>query len=250
MSKDHRDNFSVTTVRKVAERAAFFCSNPGCHRITIGPDQGAPHLSLKIGEAAHICAASSGGSRYVMSQTPSERKSINNAIWLCASCATLIDKNGGDGYRETELRKWKRDHEALMKECLEGEKRVILQFLDHSSDEDLARRVVHLIEDRGAFFESFQNENGEYVLDSLKELRTSLTALRGEIFPESPLAVIVPSIIQACRHYMNTTSVNPSVKELEYSLGAVRKVVGINVSELQRHYKIQISRELSSIVPN
>lgn len=249
MRQSNRDNFTATTVRKVAERAAFICSNPNCTRITIGPDQSASHLSIKTGEAAHICAASPNGPRYDMSQTPVARKSIGNAIWLCAACATLIDKNGGNGYHEAELRKWKRDHELLMKECLEGGKRLIFKFLQQRDDEKVARKVIHLVEDRGALFESFQQEDGVRVAGSLKELRNSLTALRVEIDPESPLSVIVPSIIQACRHYMNTTSENPDLKELEYSLGAVRKVVGINVGDIQKHYQIQISRELSSIVP-
>lgn len=52
-----RGDFKVAVVRKVAESAAYICSNPYCRRITIGPDQAVSNLSIKTGEAAHICAA-------------------------------------------------------------------------------------------------------------------------------------------------------------------------------------------------
>lgn len=249
MPKTTRHNFPSGVVSKVAERAAYICSNPSCHRLTIGPDQSASMHSIKTGEAAHICAASSGGPRYDMSQSEAERKSINNAIWLCGACADLIDKNGGGSYPAEHLRKWKRDHESLMKECLEGGKRLMIQFLPHRPDDELARRVVHLLEDKGALYHPYAQENPRRVLDSLKELRVSLTAIRSEIAPESPLSVIVESIVRACRHYMNSTPDWPGIDELNFSLGAVRKVVGINVGDLLKHYQVSVSRELHSIIP-
>jgi hypothetical protein len=32
----------------------------------------------------------------------------------------MIDKNGGLDYPADYLKKWKKDHEALIKQCLEG----------------------------------------------------------------------------------------------------------------------------------
>lgn len=249
MPKTKRHKFPSGVISKVAERAVYICSNPSCNRVTIGPDQAASHLSIKTGEAAHICAASPGGPRYDMSQSEAERKGISNAIWLCGACADLIDKNDGKGYPVEHLRKWKRDHESLMKECLEGGKRLVFQFLQHCPDEKLALRVVHLLEDKGALYQPYAQEDPTRVLDSLKELRVSLTAIRSEIAPESPLSVIVESIVRACRHYMNSTSDCPGIDELNFSLGAVRKVVGINVGDLIKHYKIPVSDELQSTIP-
>lgn len=249
MPKTKRHNFSLGVVNRIAERAAYICSNPSCHRVTIGPDKSASHLSIKTGEAAHICAASTGGPRYDMSQSEAERKSINNAIWLCGACADLIDKNGGTSYPPEHLRKWKRDHESLMKECLEGGKRMVLQFLSHRPDENIARRVVHFLEDKGSLYQPYDQENPKHVLDSLKEIRLSLTTIRSEIAPESPLSVIVESIVRACRHYMNSTPDSPRIDELNFSLGAVRKVIGINIGDLLKHYQIPVNHELRSIIP-
>lgn len=244
-----RHSFPPNVISKVAERAAYLCSNPECHRVTIGPDSAAAHKSIKTGEAAHICAASPGGPRYDMSQLESERRGIGNAIWLCAACADLIDKNSGHSYPVEHLRKWKRDHEILMKECVEGGKRIVLQFLPHRPDEGIALQLIHILEDKGALYQPYDQEDPKRVAESLKELRTTLTALRAQVAPDSPLDVILESIARACRHYMNTTPDHPDMKELSFSLGAVRKVIGLNVGELLKHYKLQASPQLKSIVP-
>jgi hypothetical protein len=64
-----------------------------------------------IGKAAHIHAAAPGGKRYLASMSPTERKHISNAIWMCATHADLID---GDevAFPADTLRKMKREHEA------------------------------------------------------------------------------------------------------------------------------------------
>jgi hypothetical protein len=71
-----------------------------------------------IGKAAHICGASPGpGSRrYDASMTPEERKSIDNAIWLCADHADLVDDDEVL-YTVEKLRAMKREHEAA---CAQG----------------------------------------------------------------------------------------------------------------------------------
>ncbi len=249
MAKSKRQDFPAPVARKVAERAGYICSNPSCHRVTIGPDQAVASSSIKTGEAAHMCAASPGGPRYDMSQKESERRGIGNAIWLCSTCATLIDKNGGASYPADHLRKWKRDHEALMKECLEGGKRLIFQFLPHRPDNAMASKLIHILEDKGALYQPYMQENPVWVLRSLEDLRRKLTDIRSEIDSQSPLSVIVDSMIRACRHYMNTTSEFPDIDELNFSLGAVRKVIGINVGDLRQHYHLPLSHELLSIVP-
>jgi hypothetical protein len=48
---------------------------------------------------------------------------------------------------------------------------------------------------------------------------------------------------------MNTTPDHPDIKELNFSLGEVRKVVGLNVGELLKHYELKASPQLKSIVP-
>jgi hypothetical protein len=106
-----RDDFDEKTKEILARRAGFRCSNPKCRKLTTGP-QANPARTINIGVAAHVAAASPGGKRYDPNQTPEERKSISNGIWLCQSCAKLIDS---DDVRYTVdlLQEWKSQSEAM-----------------------------------------------------------------------------------------------------------------------------------------
>lgn len=71
---------------------------------TTGPNSD-PNKSLSIGKAAHITAASEGGPRYDRNLTSAQRKHISNGIWLCSSCADIIDLDE-DTYPTTLLKDW------------------------------------------------------------------------------------------------------------------------------------------------
>jgi hypothetical protein len=106
-----RDDFSSQTKQFAALRAGYMCSFTGCSQLTTGPSDESPSAVAGIGEAAHICAASSGGRRYDPSMSSKERSHINNAIWLCATHARLIDRDEVT-YTAEALQKMKRAHEA------------------------------------------------------------------------------------------------------------------------------------------
>jgi hypothetical protein len=100
-----RDNFPSKVINTVSRRAGFHCSNPECRKLTVGSNTNKEKSTL-IGVAAHITAASPGGPRYESSVTPEERSGLENAIWLCANCSTLVDKDP-TRYTVAALRKWK-----------------------------------------------------------------------------------------------------------------------------------------------
>jgi len=87
-----RDNFTASTKKALANRVSHKCSNPMCRRDTSGPHHD-PNRSISIGVAAHITAASVGGPRFDSSLNPKIRSSVDNGIWLCQSCAKLIDSD-------------------------------------------------------------------------------------------------------------------------------------------------------------
>lgn len=103
MSK--RDDFSSKTKEIMAKRVGYRCSNPNCRILTIGPKQ-EPDQTISIGVAAHIKAASPGGARFDVNQTVSQRKSIDNGIWLCESHAKMIDTDV-NRFTVDILKKWK-----------------------------------------------------------------------------------------------------------------------------------------------
>lgn len=87
-----RVEFFEVVKRTLAQRVNNRCSNPTCGAPTSGP-QVDPQKSLNVGVAAHVTAASPGGPRYNPGLTEEQRGSANNGIWLCQTCAKLIDND-------------------------------------------------------------------------------------------------------------------------------------------------------------
>ena len=123
-----RDNFTQGTIRILQERVANHCSNPNCAIPTSGPHTD-PQKVSRVGRAAHVCAAAPGGKRYDGQMTPEERGNIGNAIWLCASCAALIDT---DEFRYTAplLHDWKAAAEQAATEALLGCPRPLVEEVE------------------------------------------------------------------------------------------------------------------------
>jgi len=113
-----RDDFSAGVIGILAKRAGMLCSNPSCRQPTSGPAQH-PGKAANIGVAAHITAASPGGPRYDQSMPSGARSSIENGIWLCQTCAKLVDSDEGR-YTLALLRQWKVGVEAEATAALES----------------------------------------------------------------------------------------------------------------------------------
>lgn len=110
-----RDEFDSKIIESLAKRASYICSNPDCRSLTLYPSSNDPELYNYIGVASHITAAALNGPRYDPALTPVERKSIENGIFLCSNCATMIDKNKGTGFPIELLKQWKSDHESWVR---------------------------------------------------------------------------------------------------------------------------------------
>ncbi len=107
-----RDDFTREARRVIAARVGWRCSNPRCRALTEGPGD-EPSRSVSVGVAAHITAASPAGPRYDPALTPEARKSADNGLWLCETCARRIDGDA-QGFSVGVLRMWKRDSEELV----------------------------------------------------------------------------------------------------------------------------------------
>ncbi len=110
-----RDDFPEEVKRALAGRVANRCSNPECRAVTSGPQVDAAK-ALNVGVAAHITAASSAGPRHDPSLTPEQRRQAYNGIWLCQTCAKLVD-NDPLRYSVGLLQEWKaKAEEAALSE--------------------------------------------------------------------------------------------------------------------------------------
>jgi len=109
-----RDDFSQEVKRILAFRVSTTCSNPDCQADTAGPQED-PSKAVNVGVASHVTAASVDGPRYDPNLTAEQRSSSENGIWLCQTCAKLID-NDIVRHPAKVLHAWKTmaEHYALM----------------------------------------------------------------------------------------------------------------------------------------
>ena len=112
-----RNEFAAGTKEELAKRVGYGCSNPACRQPTSGPRVGSSG-AVNVGVAAHITGASPGGPRYDPTLTAAGRSSAANGIWLCQTCAKLIDSDE-DRYKAAKLTEWKTDAEAAARGALE-----------------------------------------------------------------------------------------------------------------------------------
>lgn len=113
-----RDEFPKAVRDAVAKRASYVCSNPACRALTVAPSDADGSSVLYIGKVAHMSAAASGGPRYDPSMSAESRADIANAIFLCSSCADMIDRNAGADFPLPRLREWKNQHEQWVRDNL------------------------------------------------------------------------------------------------------------------------------------
>ena len=90
MAKTNRDEFTAKTKLQIAKRAGWLCSDPFCRRSTVGANSDGDG-EIMVGTAAHICAAAPDGPRYDEIQSPEQRRSADNGIWMCRVHGTAID---------------------------------------------------------------------------------------------------------------------------------------------------------------
>jgi hypothetical protein len=85
----NRDNFSRATIEQLAESAGHCCTRCDFRTHYWCTER---LKWIHLGNAAHDAAASVGGKRYDAEMTPEQRRAAENGAWLCASCATIVDK--------------------------------------------------------------------------------------------------------------------------------------------------------------
>lgn len=105
MGSKNRDDFTEKTKLQIAKRAGWLCSDPSCRRHTIGANSDGDG-EINLGTAAHICAAAPHGPRYDPNQTPEQRRSAENGIWMCRLHGTAVDARDST-YTVDLLREWK-----------------------------------------------------------------------------------------------------------------------------------------------
>lgn len=240
-------DFSATTIDLLAYRSAYICNHDVCRTLTVGPSSAVGDLSLKIGEAAHICGARPKTPRYDPQMTDDQRASVANGIWLCASCHTLIDKAGGVDFPAPSLREWKRKHEELIAVLLRTHRSPFPLIQRHSRNHALAQDAVDTISSRGAFFQDHAWEDYSYVIRSVEQTRRRLERVRRGIELDERLRGIVGQLIEALRDFMNETSVYHH--HVGSQLDVLRNRIGVHLRTLRDEYGCTVNGAITRVMP-
>ncbi len=132
-----RDDFSQSVKTILAGRAGWKCSFPDCNRSTAGPAIESHDKWIKNGIAAHITAAAPGGPRYDASMSSEQRSDISNAIWMCPTHGSLIDKEK-TAYTVEAIKGWKIAAESRATRELEHDSTHLSQRTSRYSSKDTA----------------------------------------------------------------------------------------------------------------
>lgn len=130
MTTKKRDDFHSRVIDALAKRASFICSNPDCRSLTLCPSAEDSEKYIYVGIAAHITAAAINGPRFDATLTPEQRSSIENGIFLCATCSVMVDKNNGLDFQESLLKTWKSEHEDWVRNNLNKSVNSLISTID------------------------------------------------------------------------------------------------------------------------
>jgi len=241
-------DFDLRTKDLLAQRSAMICNNPDCLSLTVGPDDAAGDMAVKLGEAAHIRAARSGQARFDATMTEDERATHMNGIWLCRNCHALIDKNGGVQFPRATIESWKKEHTEMIELLLRSHKSPIAKLRKMTKEGRIAQIIVDIAEQHGALFANMALENADHVIQSVKTLRGRYNALIREIEFDKTLKAILQQLSTYLRDFMNLTSLNPAAFVSE--LHTLRNRLGQLLRVLRDNYGCKIPPNLTIIVPN
>jgi hypothetical protein len=178
-----RDDFSLSVKETLAKRVGMRCSR--CGKLTTGPQEN-PNRVLNIGVAAHITAAAPRGPRFVLQLSSDERQSAENGIWLCQSCAKLID-NDPQQFPETSLRAWKANAEARALQEIREELKEPRRFPPNDAIASKSTYIAMILDRCGRFEHTFRGspmndlKETTYIHKQLRETVTGQVRAAGGI---------------------------------------------------------------------
>jgi hypothetical protein len=117
-----------------------------------------------------------------------------------------------------------------------------------------AKRLLTFLEDRRALYHPYNMEVGDYVVESILEIRERLTSDLEDVRKSSVLGESLTAMRAACRKFLDKVQ-RPSRKrywlgpDFIDALGELRALFGIHVARLACAYDLEVEKDLASILP-
>lgn len=135
-----------------------------------------------------------------------------------------------------------------------------LQWVKVDSEKDLARRTVHLLEDRRVLFGERHLEDEYDCVRSVLEIRQALAELIDKSKPGKQLEASMRGVMGACRRFLTLAGRDgerfrqgfhamPGNDPFTRALAELRVLVGIQVGLISNFYGVDLTDDLASIVP-
>lgn len=199
MARNRQDEFKSSVIEQLRKRSANRCSNPDCKKLTSSPQISNPNKVNDTGIAAHIAAASEKGPRYDKSMTSEQRSSIENAIWLCAHHATIIDREP-ESYPIEMLKEWKRNNEMLIRASVNE------QIL---TDQEVQQKVAKKI------LSSIGVENSEKISNSISDISKSIEDTVSKLDPRVSIKYSYDNGFNRYQIFSQNSKIDPVVLYIE-----------------------------------
>ena len=114
----------------------------------------------------------------------------------------------------------------------------------------IVRDVLVFLEDRRALYNDFAHELEHEVMDSVLEIRKTLTSAIQRLPDDSHAVPLLRAMRAACREYLNETREHrPPMFSFLTSLGKLRALFGVNIAYLGIEYGIDIEGDLAKTIP-
>lgn len=247
-------DFSPNTIAKAREIAASICSNPSCLRLCAGPENILGIDSRYIGEVAHISDARKRTIRWEPHRDNAYRAHLDNALFLCPTCHTTIDKNEGRDYPITLLKGWKKAHAELIHEALTGEYRLAHALKSQTAKAAQIQVLIDLCASMRVLRDDPHAEVPRWVLSSLVDLKSLARSLKRHLAKDVKTRKNLDLIIRAANAVLSAVQPYASVGTigLDGAVGATlllaRAQIGGALSKLCSDFGIPVPAELAEVV--
>jgi hypothetical protein len=124
----------------------------------------------------------------------------------------------------------------------------------------LAKKIIGTLEDRRVLWQTFDAEFPDRVRQSLDQLRSRFVDLRSELTQGSPIDQILLSLTKTIHTFFNAVedsdltrlrcdSGDPEWLRFRDALAALRKAIGLQISNLASAYGVVLTKDLQRILP-